>query len=602
MYRVNCCFALLLLMFVFFGCNKTPSEPSAEPATGSATPTLDIPSPTAEILAALGPENDIPIEHLLPNPIFVAVGKPKQLLASPVAVGNEWLVSEMMMQGLQLYQFNPNSIDRFVQSSGFPLAVPVNVPNPQDPNAPPQLRMIQIARRATIITFADSVDERTLLLSVLNVDPTVLETFKRSEGKNLYYDLTPPNIAIPQRLAIGLLDNRTAILVEGIEEDIKAVFAGAKPNSPVLDRLKHTPVHTNDLTVLTSLEGLPVSPEELDKMMEQLGQTGFLSPNVASVISRHLRALTLSLNVSAASGQPIISIYAEGRDEKGAEAIGDAIRGFIVNGQTTMATMNEDVKKTLPIPADLATALLNAMSVDVKETQVHAALHNVDALLPTVAEGIHIRQTALQREQTERQRMEQLFMLTDLCTAYYEKNQQFPMDILDAEGKPLLSWRVALLPLMGLEDLYNKFKLDEPWDGATNKELVNSMPMIFLPLASDVAPPKTIVRRFNSVGTPLSNRDLKVEDLKSPQTTLQFVAVSPNHAVEWTKPDPLEFNSDNIVDIVGNPLLGITFSRQVCLIPMLPENDPQFEKQRQDIEALIKGMPLDIEPPQQGTE
>src|SRR5688572_19395941 len=36
--------------------------------------------------------------------------------------------------------------------------------------------------------------------------------------------------------------------------------------------------------------------------------------------------------------------------------------------------------------------------------------------------------------------------------------------IRDANGKALLSWRVALLPYLEENPLYQKFKLDEPWD------------------------------------------------------------------------------------------------------------------------------------------
>src|SRR5688500_11565979 len=39
-----------------------------------------------------------------------------------------------------------------------------------------------------------------------------------------------------------------------------------------------------------------------------------------------------------------------------------------------------------------------------------------------------------------------------------------PAAIKSKDGKPLLSWRVALLPFIEHYQLYKKFKLDEPWD------------------------------------------------------------------------------------------------------------------------------------------
>ncbi len=51
--------------------------------------------------------------------------------------------------------------------------------------------------------------------------------------------------------------------------------------------------------------------------------------------------------------------------------------------------------------------------------------------------------------------------------------------ILDKNGKPLLSWRVALLPYIEQDALYRQFKLDEPWDSEHNKKLIAQMPKIY---------------------------------------------------------------------------------------------------------------------------
>jgi hypothetical protein len=47
-----------------------------------------------------------------------------------------------------------------------------------------------------------------------------------------------------------------------------------------------------------------------------------------------------------------------------------------------------------------------------------------------------------------------------------------PAAITDQTGKPLLSWRVALLPYLDSVELHQKFHLDEPWDSPHNLSLV----------------------------------------------------------------------------------------------------------------------------------
>ena len=54
-----------------------------------------------------------------------------------------------------------------------------------------------------------------------------------------------------------------------------------------------------------------------------------------------------------------------------------------------------------------------------------------------------------------------------------------PAYTTDKNGKPLLSWRVLLLPYMDEDGLYKQFHLDEPWDSEHNKPLVAQMPQTY---------------------------------------------------------------------------------------------------------------------------
>src|SRR5438093_7201056 len=56
-----------------------------------------------------------------------------------------------------------------------------------------------------------------------------------------------------------------------------------------------------------------------------------------------------------------------------------------------------------------------------------------------------------------------------------------PAALKNKKGKPLLSWRVALLPFVEEDKLYKEFRLDEPWDSAHNKKLLAKMPKLFAP-------------------------------------------------------------------------------------------------------------------------
>ncbi|MDR1054081.1 MAG: DUF1559 domain-containing protein, partial [Planctomycetaceae bacterium] len=60
---------------------------------------------------------------------------------------------------------------------------------------------------------------------------------------------------------------------------------------------------------------------------------------------------------------------------------------------------------------------------------------------------------------------------------YQQQNAQKkfpPIYTENAEGKPLHSWRVLILPYLGENELYKKIKLDEPWDSEHNKQFHNT--------------------------------------------------------------------------------------------------------------------------------
>jgi len=124
--------------------------------------------------------------------------------------------------------------------------------------------------------------------------------------------------------------------------------------------------------------------------------------------------------------------------------------------------------------------------------------------------------------------------------------------ILDKNGKPLLSWRVAILPQLGQEALFRKFKLDEPWDGPNNRKLLKEMPMVFrCPSRSDGANTTTTYRAIVGPGAimePGKGCELSTVTDGTSQTIL---VVESSEPVEWTKPDDLTFDPAAAPSLLG---------------------------------------------------
>jgi len=107
----------------------------------------------------------------------------------------------------------------------------------------------------------------------------------------------------------------------------------------------------------------------------------------------------------------------------------------------------------------------------------------IGILVPAVQK---IREAAVRAES-----MNNLKQIALAMHAYHDANHgRFPAAaICDKNGKPLLSWRVAILPYIGQEPLYRQFKLDEPWDSPHNIQLLGHLVKTYRSPGDMVTPP-----------------------------------------------------------------------------------------------------------------
>jgi hypothetical protein len=137
---------------------------------------------------------------------------------------------------------------------------------------------------------------------------------------------------------------------------------------------------------------------------------------------------------------------------------------------------------------------------------------------------------------------------------YHDANGTFPpAAVCDRKGKPQLSWRVLILPYIEQNELYKQFKLDEPWDGETNKKLLARMPATYaMPGAAGAAKTDTYYRAFvgNGAGWDwvMGGKITQITD----GTSNTLMVVTAATAVPWTKPDELEFDPEkDMAKLIG---------------------------------------------------
>jgi hypothetical protein len=131
-----------------------------------------------------------------------------------------------------------------------------------------------------------------------------------------------------------------------------------------------------------------------------------------------------------------------------------------------------------------------------------------------------------------------------------------PQAICDKNGKPLLSWRVAILPFIEQQNLYKQFRLDEPWDSEHNKKLLQITVKIYTSPLQDEKSIKdhlTFYQGFVGKGTFFEGKKgLRIQDFPDGlSNTLMIVEAS--KGVPWTKPEDISYDADKPLPKLGLP-------------------------------------------------
>jgi hypothetical protein len=501
-----------------------PAPPSEQPTPPSRAPA----GPTSP-----APEGGIDMSYVSPGAVAVVVIRPAQLLSSPLT---EMMPREVATAaGLKFLGFDPADVDEVVAFTEMPGPAGLSYGVTIKFNKPFKASAIPPERRAHA------------QLSELNG-----KKYLQSQNPMLFSFYGP--------------NSQTLVLApdETLRQMVQA--QGQSLSGPLYDRVRQNSAGS-DLYVGVDIAAVrPMAGMYLGMMKAQAPpdvHPFFDLPNL-------LAAAELTVNLTADGPT---SLVAHADDEAAAEQVmtlfNQAWEKYKSNLKAQLAEQaasedpveqawaayaerisNNWMSPVMPVREGASLTIFHSDGLDESQKRMVVAGLGIAAgmLLPALTSA---RQAAQRNVATNHLKQ----IVLGLLNHESAKGALPAHAVYSADGKPLLSWRVQILPFLGHQELYQQFHLDEPWDSEHNKTLIAQMPDVYTTPGVQLEPGKTnllaVVGKecfMDGTETGISIRDIT----DGTSLTVSVVEADPAQAVEWTKPDDLEFNPDDPKTGLGN--------------------------------------------------
>ncbi|MDR0328503.1 MAG: DUF1559 domain-containing protein [Planctomycetaceae bacterium] len=155
---------------------------------------------------------------------------------------------------------------------------------------------------------------------------------------------------------------------------------------------------------------------------------------------------------------------------------------------TMMQEMRHEEFQVPPLAFQFAKGLLRTLLPDVEEDKLIFRIKgestgSKQVVVATAGTSFALLLPAVQAARESARRMQCSNQTKQIVLAIYNYHDAYdalpPLYTVDADGKPLHSWRVLLLPFLEQAQLYESIRLDEPWDSEYNKRFHDKMPSYY---------------------------------------------------------------------------------------------------------------------------
>ncbi|MCH2611859.1 MAG: DUF1559 domain-containing protein, partial [Pirellulales bacterium] len=304
-----------------------------------------------------------------------------------------------------------------------------------------------------------------------------------------------------------------------------------------------------------------VHPEIVDPSLFQ--NLAALDPDLAEVgpalqTINLLRGVPLTLGLSESLS---LDLHIETNNEKSAQQL----FALTLNGKNTLGQLLSvqalaGNAQNTGVPQELLNAglkLLQSMKIGYQQNNVGLQVTVSNEIMAMLQDAVGVAQSGARGAQSQNN-LKQIGLAVLNYSDTYDQypNGESPNVQYDDNGKPLLSWRVHILPFIEEDALYRRFKLDEPWNSPHNLSLAEAIPRMYQHPAYPELANKTVylatVAEEDQLKSAFGNWLTRPRDITDGEAqTVMFAEVAPIKARFWTQPDDVEINLSDVPGSLG---------------------------------------------------
>lgn len=240
------------------------------------------------------------------------------------------------------------------------------------------------------------------------------------------------------------------------------------------------------------------------------------------------------------------------------EQVKQALDGLLLVGQNLVRQLSASLKqRNPPLPPEEKSYLKQFEQIvsDTKVTQdetrvIFSTAMSQDLLSQMMARTIpaitQAREAA--RHSVSKNNIKQIMLALH---NYHERHHHFPPAVvLGPDGKTPHSWRVELLPYLDQQELYDKYRMNEPWDSEHNLEIAKTVVPVFQN-PSFKKPANSSYFVVVGDGTAFGNKQgTSFKDITD-GTSNTIAIVEAERDIPWTKPEDISYDGKKLPQFGG---------------------------------------------------